>query len=244
MEILDQKIENKNFKLDIIAVDIDGTITYKNRELHEDALKAIRYSESQGVPVMLVSGETLQYCLAVSTLIGTSGPIVSEDGGVISDSRGNTRFILYDLQSVKKDIWQKIKEAFPNAKMTNSTKFGERHSEIALRETIVDDDLREFFRRENINLKVVNSGYALHIKPYFINKGNGIIEASKIYGLNPNNIAYIGDGSNDLSAFDVVHFSVALGNAPNLVKENADYVSESYGGGCGKAIYYLLDNFK
>ncbi len=235
--------KNDDFELDVIAVDIDGTITYENRELHEDALRAIRFAESKGIPVMLVSGETLQYCVAVSTLIGTSGPIVSEDGGVISDSRGNTRFILYDMNSIKNDVWRKIKEAFPKAEMTNSTKYGERHTEIALKETIVDDDLREFFRRENINLKVVNSGYALHIKPAFINKGNGIKKASEIYGLDLNKIAYIGDGSNDLSAFDVVAFSVALGNAPNLVKENADYVSSSYGKGCGEAIYYLIEKF-
>lgn len=63
-----------------ISVDIDGTITYPDRRLHEKALEAIRLAESLGVPVMLVTGNTVQFGEAAAILIGTSGPVVGEDG--------------------------------------------------------------------------------------------------------------------------------------------------------------------
>jgi len=60
-------------KIKAISIDIDGTITYPNRMIHEKALEAIRRAESLGIPIMLVTGNTVQFAEAASILIGTSG---------------------------------------------------------------------------------------------------------------------------------------------------------------------------
>lgn len=56
-------------------------------------------------------------------------------------------------------------------------------------------------------------------------KAFGIRAALKRYGLEPDEAIAFGDGENDLSMFEVVETSVAMGNAWGSVKERASYVT-------------------
>lgn len=77
-------------KIKAIAVDIDGTITDSDRRICISAIEAIRAAEKIGIPTIIVTGNIFFYATATATLIGTTGGIVAENGGVISeiDSEG------------------------------------------------------------------------------------------------------------------------------------------------------------
>ena len=59
------------------------------------------------------------------------------------------------------------------------------------------------------------------------NKGNAIKEFCKIKNIDLKDVVAIGDSINDISMFEVVGHSVAMGNASDKVKEYADEITES-----------------
>ena len=72
-------------KIKAIITDVDGTLTI-NREdyrLEIDAIKAIRKAEGYGIPVVLVSGNALPVVVSISRYVGTTGPVVGENGCLI-----------------------------------------------------------------------------------------------------------------------------------------------------------------
>lgn len=59
-----------------------------------------------------------------------------------------------------------------------------------------------------------------------INKGYGVLEACKYYGLKPANVVAFGDESNDLEMLELAGTGVAMQNATRPVKVIADVVSD------------------
>ncbi|ASJ16954.1 phosphoglycolate phosphatase [Thermococcus chitonophagus] len=224
-------------KIRAISIDIDGTITYPDRKVHEEALKAIREAEARGIPIMLVTGNTVQFAEAASILLGTSGPVVAEDGGAISYKKRRIFLTSMDEEWV---LWNEIRKKFPNAR-TSHTMPDRKAGLVIMRETIDVDTVRALIRELNLNLVAVDSGFAIHVKKPWINKGTGIKKACEILGIKPREVAHIGDGENDLDAFKVVGYKIAVAQAPESLKREADYITKkSYGEGGAEAIRHVL----
>ncbi|NJE12198.1 phosphoglycolate phosphatase [Thermococcus sp. LS2] len=227
----------------VISVDIDGTITYKDRRLHEEALKAIRLAESLGIKVMLVTGNTAGFAMGASILIGTTGPIIAEDGGVVADHKGDNRIYLGDMGECM-ILWSELKKRYPEAEMSYTMKYGERRAGLVLKRTVSVGVVRELIKKLGLNLVAVDSGYAIHVKQPWVNKGNGIKKACEILGIKPSEVAHIGDGENDLDAFEVVGYRVAVAQAPESLKRKADYITKKpYGEGGAEGILHVLKRF-
>ncbi len=227
----------------VIYVDIDGTITYPDRRLHEEALTAIRKAEELGVKVMLVTGNTAGFAMGASVLIGTTGPIIAEDGGVVADHKGDNRIYLGDMGE-STILWSELKKRYPEAEMSYTMKYGERRAGLVLRRTVPVEAVRKLIKEFNLNLEAVDSGFAIHVKQPWVNKGNGIRKACEILGIKPKEVAHIGDGENDLAAFDAVGYKVAVAQAPESLKRRADYVArKSYGEGGAEGIFHVLKKF-
>lgn len=78
-------------------------------------------------------------------------------------------------------------------------------------------------------------------------KGNAIEKLSKILNVDLKNAAVFGDAENDISMLKLVKskggIAIAVGNALDSVKENANYVTLSvYEGGFNKAITKIIEN--
>ena len=227
-----------------ISIDIDGTITYSDRTLSVEALKAIRLAEKLGVPVMLVTGNSVPFAEAAAVFIGTSGPVIAEDGGALSLKGEGTmrkRVFLTDMDE-EWILWSEIKKRFPEAKLSYSTM--ERKAGLVITRKVPVEAVREIIAELGLNLIAVDSGFAIHIKKPWINKGTGIEKACDYMGIKPSEVAHVGDGENDLDAFRVVGYRVAVAQAPNSLKENADYVTEKpYGDGGAEAVLHILEKF-
>ncbi|MEA1944751.1 MAG: HAD hydrolase family protein, partial [Euryarchaeota archaeon] len=64
-----------------IAIDIDGTLTYKDRKIDCRAVECLR---TLHIPIVLATGNVLCFARAAAKLIGTGGQIIAENGGVVS----------------------------------------------------------------------------------------------------------------------------------------------------------------
>ena len=227
-----------------ISLDIDGTITYRDRRISIEALKAIRLAEGLGLPVMLVTGNSVPFAEAAAVFIGTSGPVIAEDGGALSFKREGTmreRVFLTDMDE-EWILWSEVKKRYPEAVLSYS--MHERKAGLVIMRTIPVEAVREIITELGLNLIAVDSGFAIHVKKPWINKGTGIEKACEFLGISPREVAHVGDGENDLDAFRVVGYRVAVAQAPESLKGKADYVTEKpYGDGGAEAILHVLRKF-
>src|SRR3712207_9057504 len=81
------------------------------------------------------------------------------------------------------------------------------------------------------NFEIMNKG---------VSKGRGVQELAEFYGLTKDEVICIGDGENDLSMIEYAGLGIAMGNAPNFIKEKANYITDTNDNdGVAKAIEKL-----
>lgn len=68
--------------------------------------------------------------------------------------------------------------------------------------------------------------YFYEVRKHGSNKGTGVKKLAKYLGINLNDVAAIGDWHNDMELFNVVGLKVALANAVNEIKYNADIITD------------------
>ncbi|MGZ7043070.1 MAG: phosphoglycolate phosphatase [Methanobacterium sp.] len=218
-----------------IAVDIDGTITDQNREICVNAIKALRKAEASGFPIILVTGNILCASRMVAIMVGTSGGIVGENGGVIQ-TRKKTQ-ILGNIEKCK-PAYEFLKSKYPVEKVEFSD---QRISEIGIRRTIDVETVKETVK--NFDVEVYDTKFAIHLTDPEVNKGKSLEIVAGDMGITLDEIMAVGDSENDLEFLEVAGFKVAVANADKELKENTDYVtSKPYGDGTAEAIEKFILN--
>ncbi|RHW35547.1 Cof-type HAD-IIB family hydrolase [Oceanobacillus profundus] len=79
------------------------------------------------------------------------------------------------------------------------------------------------------DISITTSGsQKLEIGNVNANKGNGLKIMANYFGIPLENTVAIGDNLNDLSMFETAGISIAMGNAEDVVKEKATYITKRY----------------
>ncbi|MGC9516413.1 MAG: phosphoglycolate phosphatase [Methanomicrobiales archaeon] len=212
-----------------IALDVDGTITDKNRRACISAIKAIHQAEDNGIPVIIVTGNMLCSSKMISTLLGTSGGLVAENGGVIETPKG--RKILGDFSKCEK-AYNYLKSQHPVDKVDLSSN---RVSEIAITRKVPVETVKETLK--DFEVVVYDSKFAIHLTDPDVSKGSSLKMLARDLGIDTNDIMAIGDSENDIEFLEVAGLKVAVANANPELKEIADYVTKNYyGNGAAEAI--------
>jgi hydroxymethylpyrimidine pyrophosphatase-like HAD family hydrolase len=106
------------------------TITDKNRRLDLEAVELLRKIEGLGIPVVLVTGNVIRRTEAASIFIGTSGPMIAENGGIIIEKKTKEPIYLYDIEKGQiKEAFEHLQSVIPVRKMKRSDL---RKTEIAI----------------------------------------------------------------------------------------------------------------
>lgn len=212
-----------------IAVDIDGTITDRNRKICVNAINAIRKAEGKGYPVILVTGNILCAARMVAIMVGTSGGIVGENGGIIQTRKREK--VLGDIEKCK-PAYEFLKSKYE----VHKTEFSDlRLSEIAIRREIDVNIVKETVK--DFDVEVYDTKFAIHLTDPLVNKGKSLEMVTKDMGISSEEIMAVGDSENDLEFLEVAGLKVAVSNADDELKENTDYVTENpYGDGTAEAI--------
>ena len=131
---------------------------------------------------------------------------------------------------------------------------GEALKRFSIRDGMGVERLRKYAGIETIIITGENSGAVksraekLRIKEYYlgINKKEEILESIKNKnGLGTENIAYIGDDSNDYEIMKLVGFTATPADGMNFIKDIADYVCETKAGyGAFREFAELILSFK
>ncbi len=203
----------------LLVVDIDGTITDGQRRLSLQAVEAVRRAEAAGLPVSLASGNVLPFVEAAAVLIGTSGPLIAEDGGAIAIGR-EVRF-LGGREEVDRAL--EVLRAELGVVETRSSRL--RVAGATIERTVGVEEVRRVLASHGFNLVAVDSGFAIHIKEPHVNKGNALRAVAESLGISTDEIVAVADGPNDVELLRCAGLGFAVANSPEEVKRAAGRVT-------------------
>ena len=228
-------------EIEAIAVDIDGTITDEKRRICISAIESLRAAEEKGIPTIIVTGNVVNYAYAAEVLIGCSGGLVAENGGMIFKEgyNDNAVEILVNSEYIEKaDIHLKEKlgdDYSRHASHDNDYRATEIVFYKTIEKEIIEDALKDY---EHVDaLEIYDSGFALHVTDKRINKGSSLRRLCEKNGINMENVMAIGDSENDEDFLKEAGVKIAVGNADESLKEISTYVCENnFGDGVAEAI--------
>lgn len=228
-------------EIEAIAVDIDGTITDSKRKLCISAIKAIRKAEDMGIPTIIVTGNLVTFGYATATLLGSTGGVVCENGGVIFKKglNNNKIKVLTDKKYVNKAHQHLVKKVGKKLDKIISDDNNYRETEIVyynlIPKEVIEEGLSDFKYRENI--EIYDSNFALHLTNKGVNKGSSLKILCENSGIDVKNVMAIGDSENDIDFLKVAGIKVAVANADEELKNNSTYICKKpYGDGVAEAI--------
>ena len=206
-------------KIEAIVCDYDRTLTDESLVLSENAVTSLKSARKDGIKVFIASGRRLPFLVDVTAGRGFVDAIIAENGAVIYDPADGTKILLGEGL-------EELKSAFAGVD------FVEVEEVIVATTRPCLEDVKEIIRRNDLSVDIELNRDDVMIMPKGVDKGSGIVKAAEIYGINRENLACIGDAENDLKMFGVAGVKVAVANAVDALKDEADIVcSEPYGDG-------------
>lgn len=220
-----------------IALDIDGTMTDYERRLDWDGVAAIRAAEAKGVPVIAATGNVGPVTKAFCDYVGTSGPAVCENGGVVYDRSFKKSHILAERKNADRAVRQLLRKGF-DARYIASNPW--RVSEVALELNLDVRAVQEALKRWD--LTVLSTRFAIHIMEPGLDKANGLKVALQKFGgrIPLKDVLAIGDSNNDVGLFRRCGQGGAPSNCTDSVRAVAQYVSnKKHGAGVRDALEHF-----
>ncbi|HEY4432210.1 MAG TPA: Cof-type HAD-IIB family hydrolase [Paenibacillus sp.] len=227
-------------KYRLLALDMDGTLLNDEQIITPITVKWLQKAVDAGVHVCLSTGRAFTSAFPYAEQLGLETPMITVNGSEVWRAPHEIyRRSLMDPMLVKQmyelakedDIWFWAYSTEKVHKQDNWDgdvvgrewlKFG-YHTE--------DDELRHklLLRLQDMGgLEITNSSpHNLEINPLGVNKAAGIMEVCKLLGLDMSQVIAVGDSLNDLAAIQQSGLGVAMGNAQETVKEEADAVVAS-----------------
>ncbi len=191
-----------------IACDFDGTLTDEQGRLSIDALAAARESEARGIPIILSSGRVLAEMNMLSKVIGTSGPIIAENGGVIWNPRTLSKHLQGDPEKARR-AYQALLSHPGEIELLKPTL---RETDVVVRGRRVAE-LQAILRTEELGVHIIDANVATHITDTSVDKGRALKTAAEMLNMDTSEIVAIGDSPNDIALFQAAGAGYAVANA-------------------------------
>jgi phosphoglycolate phosphatase len=211
-------------KLRAVVTDVDGTLTDAGRRLDPGALDAVRRLEALGVPVAIATGNVLPIALALHRFLGTSGPVVAENGGLIywPGAKAGAVERRADRRAAVR-AWRTLRRAGVPARRLFTDRW--RESEVALEPTVSVASVRKALRR--LPVTVESTGFAIHLMERGVGKLPSLVRALSRVGLAPSDCVILGDGDNDVAMLRAAGFAVSFPSASSRARAAATYVTRN-----------------
>lgn len=232
--------------------DIDGTLlSFKTHKMPESTKRALARLRERGVLTVVSSGRPtyqLPPCIATGfdAYITLSGQLCYDADGVFRSNPISDEGVRRVVGQVKEGCYEALVLQGDRAFCSRLTDDVAQVAKNAGLVYEVDDIDRTFDApvyqfcaflnqdREHIITDAIPDVATTRwthlfcdIMPADGGKLHGVRAAFERYGISPDEAIAFGDGENDLSMFEAVGTSVAMGNAWDTVKERADYVTAS-----------------
>jgi len=227
----------KPYKL--LALDMDGTLLNEKSEVSEENRRWIDRAIEAGITVVFATGRGYPSALPFAEQLGLSSPMVLVNGGEVwaSPDRLHSRTLLEpervealrELALRHEDTWY---WAYSVERVYNKNEWvGDVREKEWLKfgfYTENTDALREITQAIPAigDFEVTNSHPCnLELNPKGVSKASGLHAVCGMLGIGMNDIVACGDSLNDVAMLREAGLGVAMGNAQDAVKAEADVVT-------------------
>jgi HAD superfamily hydrolase (TIGR01484 family) len=214
-----------------LATDYDGTIAHDGR-VAEETVAALEAVKKTGRKIVLVTGREMDGLKQTFPKYGIFDLIVAENGALLyTPATEQEKLIAPEPPAA---FVQRLREM-------NIQPLSVGRSIVATwepNENAVLDVIREL----GLELHIVFNKGAVMVLPASVNKASGLAAGLKAMGMSPLNAVAIGDAENDHAFLRASGCAVAVANALDTVKADADLVTRgARGEGAAEVIAMLLD---
>ena len=202
-----------------LAIDIDGTMTRPNGGVDPRLFDPLR--EWDGT-VLLATGKSFPYPVALAGFIGREETVIAENGGVVLVEDD---LLIEGDASAAQAVAERLRAdgypgGWPDPDMHNQW----RRTELSVTRDVPLDYLKEV--AAEFDQTVVDTGYAYHVKSKTVNKATGLLRACELLSIPPEEFVAIGDSANDAELFELVGDAYAVANADETALAAADVVTD------------------
>jgi len=201
-----------------IAVDIDGTLT-RSSGMGIDPRVLDPLAEWPS-PVVIATGKSFPYPVALCQFIGTPERVIAENGGIVYVDKETIKLGDDNAVTALEEEYRAAGYQFGWEGADTVNRW--RETELAVARSQPLEPLTELANKHG--LEVVDSQYAYHVKDPDISKGAALKRAAELLDRSVSEFVAIGDSANDVSMFEAVDTGIAVGNAADVAKKAADYV--------------------
>lgn len=231
--------------------DVDGTLySHTKQETCESTMKALQLLKEKGIKIFLATGRHLKQLEKFPVSAVAFDGYVTLNGQICTDSDKNlifgspirgadAQYLLDIFENKKRPLMiveqdrmyiNFIDEQVKKVQAVVSTGLPQideyRGAEIYQFIGYVTKAEEEEFAKMIPNCKIARwFEYGIDIISKFGGKVTGIRKMLEAYGLTREEIIAFGDGENDIEMLKFAGIGVAMGNAGDIVKERADYVT-------------------
>ncbi len=206
----------------LVLLDVDGTLTDRNRLISTRAIESIRKVQKDGVTISLASGNVIPVMYGLKILLGINGPVFGENGGIKFLHNTEAFFSNEKPMKVFRRLEQegRLEGILSNKWRETSCGYVPVNKSEEYVTSVADSE----------GLETVDSGYSWHLLNKGQNKGFALEHLKQSYELEYSEILVMGDSFNDVSMFKENVVKAVPLNAQDELKEMADYVSVSDNG--------------
>lgn len=236
----------------IVFFDIDGTLLDENKQLPTKTREAIRRLKESGIYVAIATGrapfmfEHLRKLLDIDTYVSFNGQYVVFENKVVyanpldkeeltellSKSRKKGHPLVFmDEKTMKSTVSYNplIKESLASIHFPHPEKDANYFLTTDIYQTLLfceESEEEDYFVFKKFRF-VRWHPYSVDILPHGGSKAEGIKKLIGKLGFKMEDVYAFGDGLNDVEMLGEVGTGVAMGNAPDVVKKKAGFVTKS-----------------
>lgn len=202
----------------MLACDYDRTLA-EDGVIHPDTIEALIRLKKAGWLTGLVTGRELADLLAICKRIDIFDLVVAENGAVLYFPKANQVIELAGRPAPE----------FFTELSRRKVPFSAGNVIIATGDTYAHE-LLSTIRELGLELEIIFNRDSAMVLPTGVNKATGLQAGAGRIGLNMSEVIAVGDAENDHAFLQACGLSVAVANALDSIKADADIVTKSPGG--------------
>ena len=176
---------------------------------------------------------------SLSLFLGTSGPLIAENGAVV---KIGGRTILFGDPKLAKNALSLLQAESLRLDLDDDNCY--RLVDISIKMSADPEEIQALITQKELPVAILVTNVMLHLVDKKVSKGNTLVKILTDLKITPAEAVVSGDSYNDLALFEIGAFNLAVGNAADALKSKADKVAAaSYGEGFGELIQDIYEKF-